>query len=136
MRRRSQGAVHAIQLVTGGAAQHEAVGADHGVAGDPGEDEGSLGCVSLCGGAERQRPREAHTRAPDAHELLWRSPTLAPEAAELARGRMVVLTRRVPPGSPAPSATDLDHVRPLGIDGRHPVEAVAAEVDEASPAFR
>src|SRR5581483_10364109 len=71
----------------------------------------------------------------DPREALRRTPAEAPEPARLAGRRVADLTGlRMPHARPGMAAPNLEHMRMAGEKRRHPVEAVTAEIHQASAA--
>ena len=88
------------------------------------------------GEAVGQRRVEALGREADAAELLRRPAAMLPDAAQLAgRGVVDLAGLRRPHARAAVAAADLEHVRLLGMQRGHPVEAVAAEVHQPAAAL-
>ena len=83
----------------------------------------------------RRRAVEALRGEPDAEQPLRRAALVAPQRAELAVRREVVLAgRRLVRPRAGLGAADLHHVRLLGVVRDDPVEAVAAQVHHAPAA--
>src|SRR5262249_13710630 len=116
--------------VASSAAEHQSKATDYFIRADAFKDEGGPLIKTACLPRVALRlPIPALRRKANACDPVGRFATMPPQSTHLACGAVVGFAgRRVPGVCPAGPAPDLDEMRALRVNARHPIEAVAAQV--------